>query len=105
MEKTRYLTPLKVEHFQGYDMQFFDMRFDGFRKLGKKMLLDLCKACLRFQPDRAKLSRVVAENILVRVENVYDYFSTMFPREARAEMDDKYSAMGQTFTKIYKDKK
>ena len=105
MEKTRYLTPLKVEHFQGYDMKFFDMRFDGFRKLGKKMLLDLCKVCLRFQPDRVKLARVVAENILVRVENAYGYFSSMFPREARAAKDDKYSAMGETFTKIYKDRK
>ena len=105
MEKTRYLTPLKVEHFQGYDMRFFDMRFDGFRKLGKKMLLDLCKACLRFQPDRAKLAKTVAENILARVDYVHTYFSSMFPREAAAEKEDKYSAMGQTFTKIYKDKR
>jgi hypothetical protein len=105
MEKTRYLTPLKVEHFQGYDMRFFDMRFDGFRRLGKKMLLDLCKACLRFQPDRAKLAKTVAENILARVDYVHGYFSSMFPREAAMEKDDKYSAMGHTFTQIYKDKR
>src|SRR5271157_2894775 len=48
MEKTRYLTPLKVEHFQGYDMRFFGQRFGGFRKVGRKMLQDLCKSCLRF---------------------------------------------------------
>ena len=53
MEKTRYLTPLKIEHFHGYDMRFFNMRFDGFRKVGKKMLLELARACLRFHPDRA----------------------------------------------------
>ena len=105
MEKTRYLTPLKVEHFQGYDMQFFDMRFDGFRRLGKKLLLEMCKVCLRFQPDRVKLAKVVAENVLARVEYTHGYFSDMFPREARAEKDDKYSAMGQTFTRIYKDRK
>jgi hypothetical protein len=104
MEKTRYLTPLKVEHFQGYDMRFFDMRFDGFRKLGKKMLLDMCKACLRFQPDRLKLAKTVAENILARVEYVHGYFSSMFPREAQVEKEDKYGAMGETFAKIYKDK-
>jgi hypothetical protein len=104
MEKTRYLTPLKVEHFHGYDMNFFDMRFDGFTKLGKKLLLDLCKACLRFQPDGAKLARTVAENILARIEYVHSYFSSMFPREAKSEKDDKYSAMGETFRKIYKEK-
>jgi hypothetical protein len=105
MEKTRYLTPLKVEHFQGYDMRFFDMRFDGFRRLGKKVLLDICKTCLRFQPDRVKLAKVVAENILARVDYVYTYFSGMFPRDAQKEKEDKYSDMGQTFTKIYKDKR
>jgi hypothetical protein len=105
MEKTRYLTPLKVEHFQGYDMRFFDMRFDGFQKLGKKTLLDLCKACLRFQPDRAKLAKSVADNILVRIDYVWSYFSTMFPRESKPEKEDKYSAMGETFTRIYKEKR
>jgi len=43
MEKTRYLTPLKAEHFHGYDMEFFGMRFDAFAKVGRKMLLELCK--------------------------------------------------------------
>jgi hypothetical protein len=105
MEKTRYLTPLKVEHFQGYDMRFFDMRFDGFRKLAKKTLLDLCKACLRFQPDRAKLAKSVADNILARIDYVYSYFSKMFPRESKPEKEDKYSAMGETFTRIYKEKR
>ena len=105
MEKTRYLTPLKVEHFQGYDMRFFDMRFDGFRKLGKKMLLDLCKACLRFEPDHAKLAKTVAENILARIDYVHTYFSSKFPREAAAEKEDKYKAMGRTFTDIYKEKR
>lgn len=104
-EKTRYLTPLKVEHFHGYDMRFFNMRFDGFRKVGKKMILDLARACLRFHPDRAKLSKTVAENILQRIEYVHTYFSGKFPAEARAEKEDKYRDMGKTFKEIYKDKK
>ena len=85
IEKTRYLTPLKIEHFLGYDMRFFDMRFDGFRKVGKKMLLDLCKACLRFHPDRVKLSKTVSENILLRIQYVYEYFSGKFPPRCRGE--------------------
>jgi hypothetical protein len=104
MEKTRYLTPLKMEHFAGYDMRFFDMRFDGFNKVGKKMLQDLCKGCLRFHPDRVKLSKTVADNIVQRVDYVYEYFCGKFPKEAKADKEDKYSAMGQTFTKIYKEK-
>ena len=105
MEKTRYLTPLKVEHFLGYDMQFFDMRFKGFRKAGKKMLADLCKGCLWFHRDRAKLARTISENLLGRIEYVSEYFAGKFPRVATAERDDKYGDMGQTFTRIYKEKR
>ena len=104
-EKTRYLTPLKVEHFLGYDMRFFDMRFDGFLKVGRKMLTDLCKGCLRFHPDRAKLSKTVTDNILSRIQYVHDYFSGKFPKELAAEKDDKYSDMGKTFRSIYKEKR
>jgi hypothetical protein len=102
MEKTRYLTPLKVEHFQGYDMRFFDMRFDGFRKVGKKMLADLCKGCLRFHPLRAKLARTVTDNLLARIEYVHDYFASQFPKVVAGGKEDKYRDMGKTFTSIYK---
>jgi hypothetical protein len=105
IEKTRYLTPLKLEHFQGYDMRFFDMRFDGFRKVGKKMLQDLCKGCLRFHPDRVKLAKTVAENLMERIAYVHGYFAGKFPREAAAGRDEKYSDMGKTFTKIYKERR
>jgi hypothetical protein len=105
IEKTRYLTPLKIEHFLGYDMKFFDMRFDGFRKVGKKMLQELCKGCLRFHPDRVKLARTVSDNILSRIAYVHEYFAGKFPRESAGEKEEKYRDMGQTFTKIYKEKR
>jgi hypothetical protein len=105
IEKTRYLTPLKIEHFMGYDMKFFDMRFDGFRKVGKKMLMDLCKGCLRFHPDRVKLARTVSDNLLERIAYVHGYFAGKFPAEAGAEKEEKYRDMGKTFTKIYKEKR
>jgi hypothetical protein len=104
-EKTRYLTPLKLEHFAGYDMRFFDMRFAGFLKVGKKLVTDLAKQCLRFHPDRAKLAKTIAENLLARIEYVHDYFAGKFPRVKAAEKKDKYDDMGQTFTSIYKEKR
>lgn len=104
-EKTRYLTPLKVEHFKGYDMRFFDMRFDGFRKLGKKMVLDLARRCLRFHPERARLAKTVADNLVQRVDYVYTYFAGKFPAALKGDRDEKYSDMGQTFTRIYRDRR
>jgi hypothetical protein len=104
MEKTRYLTPLKVEHFLSYDMEFFGMRFDAFAKVGRKMLLELCKGCLRFQPDHGALAKTVTDNILKRIEYVHDYFQGQFPRVSPAKGKEKYKEMGRTFTKIYKEK-
>ena len=104
MEKTRYLTPLKREHFVGYDMELFDQRFDAFARVGRRMLLDLCKRCLRFQPDASAQAKVVAENLLKRIEYVHDYFSRMFPKKARRSGAEKYKDMGSTFTRIYKER-
>jgi len=104
MEKTRYLTPLKAEHFHGYDMEFFGMRFDAFAKVGRKMLLELCKECLRFQPRHAAQAKTVTDNLLKRIEYVRTYFSSQFPKVARSSEKDKYRDMGNTFTSIYKEK-
>ncbi len=100
-EKTRYLTPLKLEHFQGYDMQFFNIRFNAFKPVGKKMLLELCKVCLRFQKDRSTLARTVAANILKRIDYVRGYFESQFPAAAAPSGEDKYLDMGKTFRAIY----
>ena len=104
MEKTRYLTPLKREHFEGYDMELFDLRFDAFARVGRRMLLDLCKRCLRFQPDASARARVVTENVLKRIDYVRDYFGRMFPKVARRRGAEKYKDMGSTFTRIYKER-
>jgi len=82
VEKARTLTPLKPEHFLGYDMELFDQRFAAFTRVGKKMLLELCRECLRFQPDCAALSRTIAENLLKRIEYVHDYFQGQLPKAA-----------------------
>ncbi len=69
------------------------------------MLQDLCRTCLRFHPERVKLSRTMADNLLTRVEYVYTYFSGKFPARGAAEKEDKYTDMGETFRRIYKEKR
>jgi hypothetical protein len=98
MEKTRHLSPLTAEHFLSYDMEFFGMRFDAFARVGRKMLLDLCKGCLRFQPDHAELAKTVADNLLKRIGYVHDYFAAQFPRV------EKYKEAGRAFTNISEEK-
>jgi len=102
IEKTRYLTPLKVEHFQGYDMEFFNMRLDAFARLGRTKLQETCRRCLFFRPDRAALARTITDNLLGRIEYVRGYFASQFPKSARTGGKEKYKDMGSTFTRIYK---
>jgi hypothetical protein len=100
-EKTRYLTPLKVEHFLGYDMKFFNMRMDAFTTLDRKTLLDLCKTCLRYQKNRVHLEAAVTNNLLRRIGYVRDYFMGVFPQSSERDEDEKYRDMGKTFRSIY----
>jgi hypothetical protein len=101
MEKTRYLTPLKLEHFLIYDMSFYNLRFDGFRKINRKMLLDLCRRCLRHDADRESLARRITGNLLQRIEYVYNYFTGQFPLNAAVQENEKHKDMGQVFGDIY----
>jgi hypothetical protein len=104
IERTRALTPLKVEHFQGCDMAFFNMRFDGFARVGRKMLVELCKGCLRFQPDHAAMAKTITDNVLKRIEYVREYFTGQLPTAAGSEAREKYRDVGTAFTKTSKGK-
>ncbi len=64
------------------------------------MLADLAKTCLRFQPDRAALSKKIADNLIARIEYVREYFNGKFPAVLKAG-PEKYKDMGKTFRKIY----
>ncbi|NQU64894.1 MAG: hypothetical protein HQ517_11540 [SAR324 cluster bacterium] len=94
-EKTRYLTPLKAEHFTKYGMDFFDMRFKFFQKLTKDYLLDLGLKVMRCQPEKERYSEIIAKNIMRRISYVHKYFVTKIPREQ--EEIAEHTGMGKTF--------
>jgi len=101
LEKTRYLTPLKAENFLIYDMTFFNMRFDHFRRLDIKALEDICNLILRHNPDRTGLAKKITTNLANRIDYVYNYFTGKFPLETSHHDEGKYSDMGKVFTDIY----
>ncbi len=98
-EKTRYLTPLKTDNFMSYGMDFYNIRFNHFRKLDSKTLFSLCKKALRFDPDIDTYSKTITNNILRRVNYVYKYFSAKIPETI--EKKDDYNAMGKSFQQMY----
>ncbi|HOV38105.1 MAG TPA: hypothetical protein PLG79_05235 [Spirochaetales bacterium] len=101
LEKTRYLTPLKTENFLIYDMTFFNMRFDYFRKLDMKTLEEIFCLVLRHNPDRNTIAKKITSNLAQRIDYVYNYFNGKFPLHRPHHEDEKYSSMGKAFTDIY----
>jgi len=99
--KTRYLTPLKSENCLNYDMNFFNMRFNFFKKLDFKLLRDICNDLLRFNPDRKHLGENIADNLIRRADYVYNYFNSHICSNIERGMEEKYRDMGKTFSRIY----
>lgn len=97
-EKTRYLTPLKSEHFMNYGMDFFDMRFHFFHQLTATQLTALSRKVLRFNQEKDHLAELISRNILRRVKYVHKYFSAKIPAVKSATAD--YSSMGRTFQNL-----
>ncbi|MBU2645393.1 hypothetical protein KKI24_11865 [bacterium] len=94
-EKTRYLTPLKSEHFLKYSMDFYEMRFRFFQKLNGDMLLNLGQKTLRYETEGGRYAQTMARNILRRTQYVYKYFSSKIPQMVAEGAD--YSSMGKSF--------
>lgn len=101
MEKTRYLTPLKVENFLIYEMKFFEMRFQEFNRLNSKILNHAISTILKHNSERKSLTPCITDNLLVRRDYLYDYFKTKIPEHVEDETKDKYKDFGKVFGEIY----
>lgn len=93
-EKTRYLTPLKSEHFMNYGMDFFDMRFRFFQKLTGDQLHALSQKVMRFQLEKDQYAQQISKNVMRRISYVHKYFGAKIPAVKAAAAD--HSGMGRT---------
>lgn len=94
-EQTRYLTPLKTELFLKYPMDFYNMRFNAFKKLTREILTELTEKALRFDPDKENNIKIIPTNILRRVKYVSGYFGSKIPTDVEPTSGDR--GMGQSF--------
>ncbi len=98
-EKTRYLTPLKSEHFMKYSMDFYNMRFKYFQELKTEFLVDLGLKALRFEDDKERYAQIISKNLLRRISYVHKYFSAKLP-SVQEEIVTSDSGMGKTFQSL-----
>lgn len=108
-EKTRFLTLLRPEHFEGVSICAFEDRLLAFTGISKESLLSLSRAVFSAwttDPD-VVVARVVS-NILNRREYVDTYFRSMFKSAAETVdpcHDQDYSAFGQSFLDMHNKNK
>ncbi len=107
-EKTRFLTLLRPENFEGISIEEFEDRLCAFASISREELVDLGhKVFTGFCDDPPAMARRVAENIIRRREYVDAYFRSMFKTHVETKdacQDSEYSAFGQSFLDMHKRK-
>jgi len=108
-EKTRFLTLLRPEHFEGLSIAAFDHRLTAFRSVTKDNLLFLARGAFRsYSKDAEQIAEQVTRNILGRCDYVDRYFRSMFMSVAETKSvntDTDYSAFGPSFMAMHNKKK
>jgi hypothetical protein len=108
-EKTRFLTLLRPEHFQGVGIEIFDERLRSLTAIPAEEISALARGLLEgYAPDASDLSARITSNILARREYIDQYFRKMIKPAAQVEdlgHEADYSMFGSSFLNMYKDKK
>lgn len=108
-EKTRFLTLLRPENFEGVSIVDFDSRLKAFAEIGPNDFLELARVAFEsWCPDPEATAKMVTRNFLRRREYVDRYFRLMFKSAQATENtshDDEYLAFGQSFLDMHNKKK
>jgi hypothetical protein len=108
-EKTRFLTLLRPDHFQGVGIEIFDGRLKAIMDIPESLLGNLARRVLMgYSPDWEIRADKVAANLLARRLYIDQYFRSMIKSAAQTEdivHESDYSMFGSSFLEMYKDKK
>lgn len=108
-EKTRFLTLLRPEHFDGLSIKAFDDRLCAFTSINPDSLLSLVRSVFTgFCADVDGTAQKVTGNIIRRREYVDAYFRSMFKSVEDTKStcsDTDYSAFGESFMAMHNRKK
>lgn len=103
-EKTRFLTLLRPEHFDGVPLEVFDARLKAMMAIPEGSLRSLVGRLLSGYAEPEYADRI-AQNILERREYIDRYFRSMFKPQSETidtSHTDDYSAFGESFVNMHK---
>jgi hypothetical protein len=108
-EKTRFLTLLKPDHFQGVGIEVFEDRLKALSSIPAEEISALALGLLEgYMPDAADFASRITANLLARRAYIDEYFRRMIKPAAQIEdlgHDSDYSMFGSSFLNMYTDKK
>jgi hypothetical protein len=108
-EKTRFLTLLRPEHFDGLSIKAFNDRLCAFTQIREDSLTAMVRTAFAgYHQESAGTVEKVTGNIIRRREYVDHYFRSMFKsvEETKNECcDTDYSAFGPSFMAMHNKKK
>lgn len=108
-EKTRFLTLLRPDHFEGIGIETFDRRLRSLMEIPEDEIGELALRTLKgYASDAPGLASKVLGNILARRSYIDNYFRAMIKPLSEVKNlshEADYSMMGSSFLNMHKDKK
>lgn len=108
-ERTRFLTLLRPENFEGVSIEEFEPRLRAFGSVSKQEMVLLAKKIFNgFCADPESIAAKVADNIVKRRDYVDTYFRSMFKSKIETKNvsnEEDYSAFGKSFLDMHNRKK
>jgi len=108
-EKTRFLTLLRPENFDGVSIDVFEKRLSAFTTVPDALIAELARRLVEgYTEDPIGVANKVAANVIRRRAYIDEYFRRMFKSASETKdvgNDDEYSMLGKSFLAMYNDKK
>jgi hypothetical protein len=108
-EKTRFLTLLRPDHFQGIGIEIFDARLKALMAIPEEEISALALGLVEgYAKDATAYAAQITSNLLARRAYIDEYFRRMIKPAAQVENishDSDYLMFGSSFLSAYGDKK
>lgn len=111
LEKTRFLTLLKPEHFASLSIATFECRLQALTRLTDAHVREMALKTFSFTNSTAgkaqEYADLLAKNFIARRDYIEAYFRKWFSGKEEATQragDDRYAGLGQSFLDYYKTK-
>lgn len=108
-EKTRFLTLLRPDHFEGVSIESFEERLQAMMSIPDQYLNEVAlQLFVGYTEKPDEMANQITKNMVDRRNYINTYFHSMFKPASETlstSHDDDYSMLGASFMAMHRDKK